>query len=220
MDVLTDSARVEKVLDELLVRYPVLGECRGEIMQAYRFLRDCFAGDHILFTCGNGGSAADADHIVGEIMKGFQLKRPLEEAEQATLRSNGELEGFQLASCLQQGFRAWNLMSQSAIYTAAQNDLGGDFGPAQQLCAAGRLGDVLLGISTSGNAVDVAAASQVAHMRGMKVIGMTGRSGGRLAKYADVCIRVPESETFKVQELHLPVYHALCIMVEYTFFDK
>ena len=113
-----------------------------------------------------------------------------------------------------------SLMNQTAIFTAAGNDLGGDTGPAQQLNALGRKGDVLLGISTSGNAKNVALACQVAKMRGMKIIGLTGYKGGRLASLADVCIKVPAGETFVVQELHLPVYHALCIMIEKTFFDK
>ena len=111
-----------------------------------------------------------------------------------------------------------NLMAHTAAYTAAANDLGGDTGPAQQLTALGRRGDVLLGISTSGNAKNIALACIVAKLKGMKIIGMTGIGGGRLAELADVCIKVPEKETYKVQELHLPVYHALCMMVEATFF--
>ena len=205
------------VFENLLSRYPVLGKCGDDIMAAYDILADCFKNDGCLFTCGNGGSAADADHIVGEILKGFVLKRPLPEADKTFLKSFGE-QGTMLADNLQCGLRATNLMAHTAAYTAAANDLGGDTGPAQQLNALGRRGDVLLGISTSGNAKNIALACMVAKLKGMKIIGMTGIGGGRLSELADVCIRVPERETYKVQELHLPVYHALCMMVEAAFF--
>ncbi|MBQ6472133.1 MAG: SIS domain-containing protein [Victivallales bacterium] len=202
-----------------MCRYPALQSCKCSIWDAYLALRECFASDHALFACGNGGSAADSDHIVGEIVKGFTKKRPLSVAEQKSFVENGE-EGIVLADKLQQGFKAFNLMSQSAIWSAVANDLDSDMGAAQQLWAIGRSGDVLLGISTSGNARNVALAVQVARVRHIKVIGLTGQSGGRLAKMADVCICVPERETFKVQELHLPVYHALCMMVEHSFFAE
>lgn len=204
---------------ELLSRYPVLNVCSREIGQAYGMLAECFEKDNFLFTCGNGGSAADADHIVGELLKGFVKKRPLNEEMKQSLYRTKFRESEMLAEKLQMGFRAMSLMSQSAIYTAAANDLGGDMGPAQQLWALGRPGDVFLGISTSGNAKNIAYACQVAKAKGIKIIGMTGHGGGLLAETADVCIKVPENETFKIQELHLPVYHALCIMVEETFFD-
>ena len=212
--------RAQAVLEDLLRRYPVLSLCRESIWEAYVCLRECFVNDHALFTCGNGGSAADSDHIVGEIVKGFTKKRPLSIEEQNVFLENGEEEGSILAKKLQQGFRAINLMSQSAIWSAVANDLDSDMGAAQQLWAIGRPGDVLLGISTSGNARNVALAVQVAHSRGIRVIGLTGKHGGRLANMADVCVCVPEQETFKVQELHLPVYHALCMMVEVSFFEK
>jgi len=206
--------------DELVRRYPSLSGLRQDAKAAFDILKNCFAKDGVLFTAGNGGSAADADHIVGEMMKGFLLKRPLSDDNKKRILDQGEPEAYDLIANLQCGFRAFNLMCQSAIYSAAANDLGGDMGPAQQLCSAGRPGDVLIAISTSGNAKNLALACQVAKMRGMKVIGMTGEGGGRLAKLADVCIRAPEKETFKVQELHLPIYHFLCIAVEKTFFEK
>lgn len=206
--------------DELTGRYPALSGIRQSVKDAYYILKACFGNDGVLFVAGNGGSAADADHIVGELMKGFILKRPLSDDNKKRILDQGEPEAYDLIAKLQCGFRALNLMSQSAIFSAASNDLGGDMGPAQQLCSAGRPGDVLLAISTSGNAKNLALASQVARMRGMKIIGMTGEGGGRLAKLADVCIRVPEKETYKIQELHLPIYHFLCIAVEKTYFDK
>jgi len=209
-----------QALDELLQRYPVLVSCEKAICEAYDIMADCFADDKFLYTCGNGGSASDADHIVGELQKGFTLKRPLSDADKSYLRGNGREGNELLANKLQMGFRAISLMHQTAIYTAVGNDLGGDMGPAQQLNALGRPDDVLLGISTSGNAKNIALACQVARMRGMKIIGMTNMKGGHLAEVADVCIRVPELETFKVQELHLPVYHTLCIMVERKFFKE
>ncbi len=207
------------VFENLITRYPILEQCRDDIWKAYEILAESFKNDGCLFTCGNGGSAADADHIVGEILKGFVLKRPLPNADKATLKSYGD-EGAMLADNLQCGLRAVNLMAHTGAYTAAANDLGGDTGPAQLLNGLGRKGDVLLGISTSGNAKNVYLACLVAKLKGIKIIGMTGIGGGRLAATADVCIRVPEKETYKVQELHLPVYHALCIMVECTFFQE
>ena len=212
------KSEAQLALDKLIERYPVLESCRQDIIKAYDILFECFRGDGFLFTCGNGGSAADADHIVGELLKGFVLKRPLPDEDKAALEALGEPEGRELADRLQMGFRAMSLMNQTAIFTAAGNDLGGDTGPAQQLNALGRKGDVLLGISTSGNAKNVALACQVAKLRGMKIIGMTGAKGGRLATLADVCIKVPSCETYEVQELHLPVYHAICIAAEEEFF--
>ena len=207
------------VLDNLIARYPVLEQCKNDIWKAYEILAECFGNDGCLFTCGNGGSAADADHIVGEIVKGFVLKRPLPDTDKVTLKSYGT-EGVMLADKLQCGLRAVNLMAHTGAYTASGNDLGGDTGPAQLLNGLGRKSDVLLGISTSGNAKNAYLACLVAKLKGMKIIGMTGIGGGRLAETADVCIKVPEKETYKVQELHLPVYHAICIMVEYTFFKE
>lgn len=205
-----------EVFDSLLSRYPALKECSIAIQAAYQLLVECFEHDGFLFTCGNGGSAADADHIVGELQKGFILRRQLPKNIFTSLafQPDGEL----LASLLQRGLRAMNLMCQPAIYSAASNDLGGDMGLAQEVCALGRKGDVLLAISTSGNARNIALACQVARINGMRILGLTGAGGGKLAGFADVCIKVPEMQTYKIQELHLPVYHALCMMVEAHFF--
>ena len=208
------------ILEALVERYPVLKAVEADIHAAYEVLEECFSKDHVLFTCGNGGSAADADHIVGELVKAFVLPRPLPTAEKRFLKKCGFIGALDLMNKLQCGFRAVNLMSQTGIYTAATNDLGPDMGIAQTLCGLGRKGDVLLAISTSGNAKNIYLACQVAKARKIKVIGLTGKSGGLLKSMADVSIVVPEKETYKIQELHLPIYHALCQMVEEKFFGK
>ncbi len=210
----------EVVLNELVERYPVLGCVKDDIFNAYKVLEACFEKDCTLFTCGNGGSSADADHIVGEMLKAFVLPRPLLAKEQRFFKKSGFIGATDLMVKLQRGLKAVNLMSQTAIYSAATNDLNPDMGIAQTLCGLGRKEDVLLGISTSGNAKNIYYACQVAKMRKMKVIGLTGKSGGLLKSMADVCIVVPEKETFKIQELHLPIYHALCMMVEKRFFGS
>ena len=201
---------------ELLKRYPCLAVCEAEIEKAYQLLVECYRKDGTLFLCGNGGSAADADHIVGELAKGFCLKRPISEQEKVFYRQDERSQ--LLADQLQCGLKAVNLMAQIALNSATANDLDARLGPAQALNALGRPGDVLLGISTSGNAQNVYFACKVAQARGMKVLGLTGQTGGLLKSEADIFICVPEKETFKVQELHLPVYHALCRMVELEFF--
>lgn len=208
----------QEILDELVSRYPVLQKNRPEIEAAALEIVACYRKDGMVFTCGNGGSAADADHIVGELVKGFTKKRPMPMMDAELFRQH-EDTAF-LADRLQCGFRAMSLMSQTGIYTAAQNDLDPDAGPAQQLYAMGRRGDVLLGISTSGNARDLYFACRAAKVRGMKIIGLSGKTGGLLAKEADVNICVASQETYQIQELHLPIYHGICRMVECAFFEK
>ena len=208
------------ILETLMERYPVLMPVKADIQAAYDVLEECFSKDHVLFTCGNGGSAADADHIVGELVKAFVLPRPLPTSEKRFFKKSGFIGSLDLMNKLQCGFRAVNLMAQTGIYTAATNDLGADMGVAQALCGLGRKGDVLLAISTSGNAKNLYLACQVAKARKMKIIGLTGKTGGLLKSMADVCIVVGEKETYKIQELHLPVYHALCQMIEEKFFGK
>ena len=206
------------VLETLVKRYPQLECVKSDIWNAYTILEACFAKDNTLFTCGNGGSSADADHIVGELLKAFVIKRPLPKSEQRFFKKSGFIGSIDLMNKLQSGLKAINLMSQTAIFSAASNDLGPEMGIAQTLCGLGRKGDVLLAISTSGNANNIYMACQVAKARKMKIIGLTGKTGGHLKSMSDVCIIAPEKETFKIQELHLPIYHALCIMVEKRFF--
>ena len=209
---------IESVLNGLFGRYPDLVVCRREILLAYELMIDCFREGGRLYAGGNGGSASDSDHLVGELQKGFRSRRPLSEKDREKLLAFGAVNGSYLADRLQYGLPAFSLASQPAVASAVANDQGGDMALAQSLLALGRPGDVFFGISTSGNARNVLLACQVAHFRDMHVIGLSGRVGGALADQAEVCIRVPEDETYRIQELHLPVYHALCMMVEDCLF--
>ena len=209
-----------KHLELLIARYPKLSSCQEEIYSAFEVLADCYDRGGCIFTCGNGGSAADAEHMVGELLKGFLLKRPLSDEDRAELQRIGKEDGAFLADRLQYGLRAVCLMSQTAIASATANDQGGDLGAAQQLFALGQPGDVLVAFSTSGNARNVAYAALVAKQRGLKVIGVSGQSGGRLSTLADICIHAPETETYLIQEFHLPIYHCLCIMLEARYFKQ
>lgn len=201
-----------QILKSLLERVPSLGVCEIEIERAYQVLIDSFEAGGKLLLCGNGGSGADCDHIVGELMKGFLKKRPLDDALKEKL---GDPD---MAERLQRGLTAMNLCAPSALLSAISNDIGADLIYAQQVIASGREGDVLIGISTSGNSENVLKAVKAARALGLKTIGLTGKSGGALREACDATITVPESETYKIQELHLSVYHALCAMVEEYFF--
>lgn len=205
-------------LDALLTRYPALTDCRAAIEEAGRALIACFKRDGKLLVCGNGGSASDAGHIVGELMKGFRKKRPLPDDLQARLAEMLPREARMLVSRLQGALPAVDLTAQTALLTATGNDLHADLIFAQQVLGYGRKGDILLGLSTSGGARDVINALCVAESLGLTTIGLTGRTGGEMAGYCRILIRVPADGTPEVQELHLPVYHALCAMVEDAFF--
>lgn len=210
---------VEKILFELLERYPQLSACEQAIKEAYLLLENCYEQDGKVLICGNGGSAADSDHIVGELMKGFTKKRPIDsESRRKLAESWGENEGYSLADRLQGALPAISLMQHSALVSAFSNDVDPDMIFAQQAFGYGRPGDVLIGMSTSGNSKNVVNAVKVANAMGLKTIGLTGENGGKLSLLCSAAICVPELETFKIQELHLPVYHALCAMIEETFF--
>ncbi len=204
-------------IENLIQRYPALEECRSDIAAAAGMLTDCFASGGKLLVCGNGGSAADADHIVGELMKAFLLPRRLPDAEMQALQAMGE-DGAYLAATLERGLPAVSLCAHSALMTAVSNDRAAETVFAQQIMALGRPGDVLMTLSTSGNSRNCVLAAAAAKARGVRVIALTGASESRLSAAAEVCIRVPETETYKVQELHLPVYHALCAEIEQYFF--
>ena len=206
------------ILQNLFSHYPELKPCEDAISKAFAILADCYDQGGVVYTCGNGGSCADAAHIVGELMKGFIRKRRLPQDEQEELMRLDAVDGAYLAEHLQCGLRAVSLMGQEALSSAVGNDLGGDIAPAQQLLGFARPGDVLWGISTSGNARNIALACKVAKLKRLKIIGMTGEGGGKLASLADVCIQAPAKETYRVQEYHLPIYHALCIMIECRYF--
>lgn len=206
------------ILNDLVSRYPQLAVCREDIAKAFAVLSGSYHNCGKLLICGNGGSAADAEHIVGELMKGFKSPRRLDEASQKRLKDIDKEQGRLLAEHLQGALPAIALDGHPALSTAYMNDCEPLMCFAQQVNGYGREGDVLLGISTSGNSKNVIYAAVTAKAKGMKVIGLTGENESRLSGMADVCIRVPETETYKVQELHLPVYHCLCLMLEEEFF--
>ena len=206
------------ILENLLVRYPSLRECREEIVSAYETLVECFASGGKLLIAGNGGSAADAEHMVGELMKSFVKRRPVSPALKEALVAADPEAGAELADTLQGALPAIALDGHPALGTAWINDCNPLMGFAQQVLGYGKSGDVLIAVSTSGTSRNVLHAVTVAKALGLRTVGLTGRSGGELALRCDVCIRVPESETYKVQELHLPVYHAICQMLEERFF--
>ena len=206
------------MINSLIERYPSLAACRAEIEGAVEVLVKSYESGGKLLLCGNGGSASDCDHIVGELMKGFLLKRPLDGDMRADmLRRCPELRADVLDS-LQMGLPAIALHSATAFQTAFANDVSAELVYAQATLALGNKNDVLLAISTSGNSKNVVRAAEVARARGLAVIGLTGQGGGDLKGLSDVCICVPECETYKVQELHLPVYHYICAELERHFF--
>ena len=210
--------KISDILEDLVKRYPVLAPVKDDIAAAYEIMKTCYDNGGKLLIAGNGGSCADADHIVGELMKEFKKHRPVNDAFREKLLEVSPDEGKELADKLGYSLMALSLSNQQTLNTAFSNDVDGDFIYAQQVLGYGRPGDVYLAISTSGNSRNILHAVPVARALGIKVIGLTGKTGGRLAKVADAAICAPETETYKVQELHLPVYHALCMMLEETYF--
>ena len=208
------------MLDELMRRYPALESVKDSIQAAYKILETCYEDGGKLLIAGNGGSAADSEHIVGELMKGFVKRRPLTEEMKRALMAADPKRGAWLAERLQGGLPAIALSGHAALSSAFANDVDGTLSYAQQVNGYGEPKDVFLGISTSGNAENVMYAAVTAKARGMKVLGLTGKDGGKLAKIADAAIIVPERETYTIQELHLPIYHALCLMLEDRFYEK
>ena len=208
-------------LDRLIERYPALAECRDDLRAVRDLLAATFRTGGKLLLCGNGGSASDCEHIVGELMKGFLKRRPLPAAEAERIVAVGGADvGGEIAERLQGALPAVALTSSVALGSAVSNDVHGDMIYAQQVHGLGRPGDALLGISTSGNARNVLHACVVARARGMRTILLTGRTGGSLRAHADVAIRVPADNVVEIQEFHLPVYHALCLELEEAFFPS
>ena len=205
-------------MSELTDRYPRLAACEGDVTRAIERIVECYENGGKLLLCGNGGSAADCDHIVGELMKGFMKKRRLDEKSKAQMKENFSKIDDKILSGLQGGLPAISLPSACALNSAFANDEEPELVFAQGVLALGKEGDLLVAISTSGNSSNVVAAAKVARAVGMTVVGLTGQGGGELAKISDVCISVPECETYKVQEMHLPVYHFICARVEERFF--
>lgn len=208
------------MIEELIRRYPILEPVREQIRQVYEILEESYQNGGKLLIAGNGGSAADSEHIVGELMKGFVKRRPVSDELKAALKAADPVRGEKLAAGLQEGLTAIALTGHTALSSAFVNDVDPLMTYAQQVNGYGRRGDVFLGISTSGNAENVMLAAVAAKAKGLKVIGLTGKTGGALAAIADAAVIVPEQETYKIQELHLPIYHCLCLMLEEKFFEK
>lgn len=209
----------ERILDELIARHPVLASAREDILATYRTLVDCFERGGKLLVGGNGGSAADAEHIAGELMKCFEKTRPLDAGEREALTRANATYGARLADMLVKTLPVISLTGHAALSTATMNDCDAVAIFAQQVWGYGKTGDVLLAISTSGNAENLLLAATAARAKDMKVLLLTGESGGKLKALADVTVHAPASRTYLVQELHLPIYHALCMMLEEHFFS-
>ena len=196
--------RTKKIFDGLFEDHIALLSIKDDIKSAYGIIKNCYAEKKKTLVCGNGGSAADSEHIVGEFMKGFMLKRPV------NINGNNKLQGT---------LRSVSLVSQTALITAIANDIGADMIFAQQVYGYMDAGDVLIVLSTSGNAENVVNAAATAKALDGKVIALTGQTGGKLKDICDIVIKIPACETYKIQEFTLPVYHAICAMIESELFD-
>ena len=209
---------MNKQIEVLIERYPVLSVCAEDIETAFEYMKTSYENGGKLLVAGNGGSAADSEHIVGELMKGFKKARKISSAQRESLKAVNEELGSVLAENLQGVLPAIALDGHPALTTAYMNDCEPLLCFAQQVNGYGNKEDVFLGISTSGNSKNVLYAATVAKAKGMKVVGLTGQKDSRLKEFADVTIQVPQTETYMIQELHLPVYHCLCLMLEDYFF--
>ena len=202
----------------LFDRFPELAPVEDDFLAAFQLLKETFDNGGTLFVCGNGGSAADAEHIVGELMKGFLLPRPVKNSIRESLAQSFGDEGSEMAANLQEGLPAVSLTGHPALSTAFANDNAPELVFAQQLYGLAREGDALLAISTSGTSKNIMKALMIAKTMGVSTISLAGADGRECAKLADVSIRAPEDETYKIQELHLPIYHALCALLEEEFY--
>jgi len=214
----TLDIRLQKHIDLLIERYPVLKNIKMNIIFAYILMEECYLNGGKLLIAGNGGSAADSEHITGELMKRFKIPRPISHEFAEKLKYIDADRGASLANNLECSLMAIPLVAHEALTTAYINDVDGLGVFAQQLFGYGKCGDVFIGISTSGNSKNIMNATVVARASGIKVIGLTGATGGELAEVADVAVIVPENETYMIQELHLPIYHCWCLMLEDRFF--
>lgn len=205
-------------VDELIQRYPVLSSCEQSITDSIEAIAESISNGGTIFVAGNGGSAADAEHICGEFLKGFLLKRSIDIGKKSAFHAYGEI-GDDLAHKLQQGIRAISLLSHPGFASAFSNDVDASMVFAQQLYALGRVNDIFIAISTGGNAENIKKALVTAKVLGIKTILLTGSKHGSCEAFSDVIIAAPESETYKIQELHLPIYHTICMSVEYFFFN-
>lgn len=211
--------KITEDIDMLIKRYPQLRVVRSSFETAYEIVEDTYTKGGKMMIAGNGGSAADSEHIAGELMKKFRKPRPIDPELAERLVNIDKIEGRLLAERLEKPLTAIPLVAHEALSTAYLNDVDGEGIFAQQLLGIGKKGDVFLAISTSGNSKNIVSAAIVAKAMDIKVVGLTGKNGGKLAEYADCTIKVPETETYLIQELHLPIYHTLCIMLENHFFS-
>jgi len=209
---------MNRFLDDLIERYPDLAVCKEDIVSAFELMCRCYRGNGKVLICGNGGSASDSEHIVGELMKGFRSRRTLPSSFKDKISDLFPDEGEYISSHLQGALPAIALTSNSTLNTAFANDVAADMIFAQQVYGYGNKGDILIGLSTSGNSANVLKALQVARVKGLINIGLTGLSGGKMKDLCDLLIRVPRTSTHEIQELHLPVYHVVCMMLENEFF--
>lgn len=212
--------RLMKHIDLLVERYPSLESAKDDIIAAYLIMEECYENGGKLLVAGNGGSAADAEHIVGELMKGFKMSRKPETLFAEKLIAENQELGSVLAETLQGALPAIALDGHPALSTAYMNDCEPLLCFAQQVNGYGKAGDVFLGISTSGNSKNILFAATTAHAKGLKVIGLTGAKDSKLKDMSDVCIKASQTETYMIQELHLPIYHCLCLMLEDKFFTE
>jgi D-sedoheptulose 7-phosphate isomerase len=211
---------MNEILNELWEKYPDLQTCEADIVLAFQLISKCFRDKGKILICGNGGSASDSEHIVGELMKSFKSKRFLPEEFREKVINRFPEDSAYILNHLQGALPAISLTSNSALNTAFSNDVASDMIFAQQVLGYGTPGDVLLALSTSGNSINVIRALQVSRAKGLINVELTGLGGGKMNELCDVLIRVPRISTPDVQELHLPVYHALCLMLEQEFFEN
>lgn len=207
---------VVEIFEQLFMRYPNIVSLKMDIWNAFELMQQCYTAQGKILVCGNGGSAADAEHITAELMKGFLLKRALDKKDLEKFN----IEDHGIAKKLQYGLPAISLVSQTSLLTALDNDNGTEMIFAQQVFAYGKESDVLIGISTSGNSLNVINATKVAKSKGLKTIILSGASGGVLKSLADVAICVKQDCVYEIQEYHLPIYHCLCAMIEEYFFGQ
>lgn len=212
--------KTNEILGSLFFTYPNLYGCDEGIRDAIKSILQCHMAGKKLLICGNGGSASDTEHIVGELMKGFLLPRIIPQDMKSQLQEKYPDHAEYLIGTLQESVKAISLVSQSALMTAFSNDQGADAVFAQQVYGYGESGDILIAISTSGNSKNVIYATEIAKLKGMKVILLSGESGGRLKRLCDINIRVPTNETYRIQEYHLPIYHCICACVENELFGE
>lgn len=211
---------MHQALETLVGKYPELSECLPDINEAFERLNTCYHNGGKVMLCGNGGSASDCEHIVGELMKGFMKKRPVSDSFSQSLIEKYPGEGSYLSEHLQGALPAISLVSHTSLMTAFSNDVAPDMVFAQQVFGYGKKADAVVGLSTSGNSKNVLQALKVADVMGLATIGLTGKDGGAMKELCDTTIIVPWDETPDIQERHLPIYHALCIMLEEAFFQS